>query len=74
MDDNVSQRIRQAFPETAAIVDKFRAAFGEVRVHGARENGRQIGTLDLGPAVMATPSVPAERPKRLDEKRWMKHK
>lgn len=35
---------RDAFPETAKIVDEFRRVFGlEVRLIWAEENGRQIG-------------------------------
>jgi hypothetical protein len=36
--------MRREFPETAAIVDDFRAAFGDgVKVTWCCENGREVG-------------------------------
>ena len=39
------QNNREAFPNAAAIVDIFRAAFGDgVKLVYAKENGREIGS------------------------------
>lgn len=40
---------RSAFPETAAVVDLYTAAFGPVRVRYTCEGGRELGQRDAPP-------------------------
>lgn len=49
MTDRASNRA--TFPETAAAVDMFTAAFGPVRVRYICEGGREVGTKDAPPPV-----------------------
>jgi hypothetical protein len=47
--DAKREQMRRNFPETAAIVDDFRAAFGDgVKVTWCCENGREVGKQTWG--------------------------
>lgn len=37
------QQMREAMPGTAAIVDEFRKAFGDVKVKHAKEGDKEVG-------------------------------
>jgi hypothetical protein len=47
--DAKREQMRRNFPDTAAIVDDFRVAFGDgVKVTWCSENGREVGKQTWG--------------------------
>lgn len=55
---------RDSMPVVAALVDDFRAIFGDVKVTYAKEGGRELGKPDADPGLSVADMILTPKGKR----------